>query len=773
MLTTDAGCGRFRARLYCLSLSFICLGHLWLPHQSQAGSGGVSRLPVAGKLNTSGVRIVIDTRWVDANGYRPVRVEVIPLRAPAIEDMTFRIVIKPQSHYGNSRDSISQIVELPQGSNGVVVRIPVPQDSPWHSFVVDVYKDGRLLEDLSGDHLSWAPGLYRNWNEFTPCVLLIDSRAPTRNQRDTLLQISKSNQGTGVKSTYDEDLPDVRNLVRRFPDTPNQDQEVSVDPKQKKIDAIYILQELNDNIKTDVLNPTELPDRWIEFSSFDLIIISQSDLSDIAKQQPATLRAIADWVRAGHTLIVYKTGAEFAGLPRVEALLQLPPRPAADKAKYRGWREPALEVRGQLLKGLAVDGNYPQQFARQQMADKQAAVSERSDEDQDLNRQVDKKWAFVVRDAGLGNVVVFSDDPFPGRMSDWDWMLNSVRGMAWSPTQRTGASLQQRNEDFWNFLIPGTGQAPVMSFLVFITLFVMLIGPVNYYTLQRKQRLYLLLITVPAGAFLVTAGLFLYAMLTDGLGVKSRVRSYTTLDQRSGNVASTSRQAYYASIAPSQGFAFQDDTVIVPYLHDPVTQNGERLIRRTVNWSDHNQQLKGGYITSRTLSQAIVTRAASTKARLKVGKTAGEKLPVTNELQATLPYLLVMDDAGDYFAGENIPAGAAQLTKITSSEAAGELSKRLREFQPAFPDGYDESMHDSPLDLWSFGPRYYGQYGRGAQTSQASSLLERRLTRFSHLAAQPLEPRSYVAISETAPDVPLGVAKTKQYVSLHVIEGNW
>src|SRR5689334_9187404 len=67
-----------------------------------AGSGGVSQLPLPGNLNTSGVKVVVDSRWIDATGYRPVRVEIIPLKSPAPDDRQFRIVIKPQTYNGPS-----------------------------------------------------------------------------------------------------------------------------------------------------------------------------------------------------------------------------------------------------------------------------------------------------------------------------------------------------------------------------------------------------------------------------------------------------------------------------------------------------------------------------------------------------------------------------------------------------------------------------------------------------------------------------------------------
>ncbi len=758
-------CTRWLSWLRCSACLFAIA---WLfADQAFAGNGGVSVLPQPGTLNTSGVNLIVDSRWVDANGYRPVRIEIIPLKAPAAADRQFRVVVKPQGYNGGGRDAISQIIELEQGAMKATASIPVPQDVPWYAVVVDVFEDGRLHEDLSGDQLNWASGNNWNWNEGTPSILAIDSRAPTMNQREAWLQVMQAQGIDAAKKLYDEELADIRNLVRIFPDNQNSGSFVT-DKRSQQTYALEIFNELKATVKTEILPPEELPERWIEFSSFDLIVISLPDLVDLAKRRPKVLRALAEWTRAGATLMIYNTGDEFAGLPQIEKLLQLPPRPNADTAKFRGWREPAKKDRGELRGLVDANGNrrYPQQ-AYTTNASPTLIVEEPGEGD------VDKAWPFVIRPAGMGNVIAFANDPFPGSQRHWNWALNSLPGMSWNPTQRSGASQQQRNEDFWNFLIPGTGQAPVMSFLVFITLFVVIIGPVNYYMLQSRRRLYMMLLTVPIGAFLVTMSLFLYAMLTDGLGVKSRLRSYTVIDQRAGVGASTSRQAYYASLAPSRGLMFEDDTLVVPFLHEPTTRHGQRSIRRVVNWSERDQQLKSGYLSSRSLSQLLVTKAAPTKAQLRVGQARGDQLPVKNELEATISYLLVKDADGKYFTGTNIKPGAAQLTAVESDAAATELSKKLHAFKPDFPEGYDASMHDSQMDIFSFGPRYYGRWGNSNPTAQAQSQLERRLARFGHLGSQPLENRSYVAIADKSPLVPLGASRTRQYSSLHVIEGNY
>ena len=163
-----------------------------------------------------------------------------------------------------------------------------------------------------------------------------------------------------------------------------------------------------------------------------------------------------------------------------------------------------------------------------------------------------------------------TSEPLAAQTPEAAWLFNELGGHTWMWYQRHGMSLHRANDDYWNWLVPGIGRAPVGSFLILIAAFVVVIGPVNYFLLRRKRRLYLLLVTVPLGAALVTAALFAYALISDGLGIRVRVRSFTEIDQRAGRAVSWSRQSYYAGLAPSGGLTFPETAVVFPIEHYPV-----------------------------------------------------------------------------------------------------------------------------------------------------------------------------------------------------------
>src|SRR5262249_23005906 len=159
---------------------------------------------------------------------------------------------------------------------------------------------------------------------------------------------------------------------------------------------------------------------------------------------------------------------------------------------------------------------------------------------------------------------------------DWSWIFNSVSESNWKRFKRNGFSLQRPNPDYWKLLIPGVGQAPVMGYLLLVSLFAVIIGTVNYLLLDRVRRQYLLLITVPAGALGVTTALVAFAAMSDGVRTRLRVRSFADLDQKTGRAAVWSRQSYYAAIAPSQGLHFPDDSTAFPIAPQPGDRNTNR-----------------------------------------------------------------------------------------------------------------------------------------------------------------------------------------------------
>lgn len=342
-------------------------------------------------------------------------------------------------------------------------------------------------------------------------------------------------------------------------------------------------------------------------------------------------------------------------------------------------------------------------------------------------------------------------------------------------TERHGLAPDESNPDFADLLVPGLGLAPVTEFSVLITLFVLLIGPFNYWILKRLGRLHLLVLTVPLAAGCLTIGLFAYAMLMDGFGTAVRVRSYTMLNQRTGDAVCWARLSYYSGLAPSDGLKFPSDLAIYPI--PPNWQNARYdhydSISREAKWGAAEDHYTRGWLSSRTPTQYLTVRARKSPHRI-VFDQAGERLRATNELGTAVHYLAAIDGAGQYFEGKNLDAGARRfLTPVTRNEAIRSIRQQILTHQLDTPPALS-------MDFMWVGARAPSSYSirRGGYDSSrlAENLLEMSIGDLGGMngpAPLRLGPRSYVAITKAGPEVALGHSGIEEQASFHVLVGEW
>jgi hypothetical protein len=388
----------------------------------------------------------------------------------------------------------------------------------------------------------------------------------------------------------------------------------------------------------------------------------------------------------------------------------------------------------------------------------------------------------VVVSAAINQDNVFSDGPF-----DWSWLLSTVGETRSQWSARSGvvldpAELQANASNFWQFLIPGVGLTPVLQFQILISLFVIAIGPVNYYSLRRWQRLNLMPITVGVGATLVTLSLFAYAFIHDGLGVRVRARSFTELDQRRGEAVCWSRLSYYAGLSPSKGLTFSGETAVYPLRigSEQASMDRQKPSPMEMEWVDAepnaadplpSQHFSSDWLPARVPTQFVTVRARKTAARLNVtvGPQGGIS-KIENRLGARILSLVVTDVAGKTFAAEGVNDDAsATLTALESSDARANIAKLILENGLQFPTGAQSSVFQTSQGYSRYSNMSrYGMGGNVATPAEAETILERSL----HHASD-LPPRSFVAITETSPEVELGTPAAHEESSLHVVIGRW
>ncbi len=150
-----------------------------------------------------------------------------------------------------------------------------------------------------------------------------------------------------------------------------------------------------------------------------------------------------------------------------------------------------------------------------------------------------KGWQF-----SLGALCV-DENPALGSESQRELLRSSVhtaRGMV----EDASGSLMHLSRP----VIPDLFALPLKAFSIFLILFAILIGPVNFVLVKRTKKPALLLITIPAIAFGAAILLLLFGVLSQGLDIKIATKSLSVLDQREHRASSSEVRMVFAGLSP-------------------------------------------------------------------------------------------------------------------------------------------------------------------------------------------------------------------------------
>jgi len=497
-----------------------------------------------------------------------------------------------------------------------------------------------------------------------------------------------------------------------------------------------------------VIDPVMLPQSAVDYSGLDMLALS---LETLKKIPDGARSAINNWVRTGGKLLVYETGAAAANVPELRGLLELTGTETWRHAPINA-RKPIKIMTEEEMQGIVV-------------SEIETAPNELSG-DYDWENSPN---TFAFHPQSLGYVIAMPDNPFPGTPQDWAWMMNSLTPDSWQWTTRQGISTRQPESSFADFAIPGVGGVPKIAFIVLISAFTIVIGPLNYFFLKRRQQLYLLVVTIPSIAFLTSCALFAYAAISDGFGVTSRTRSVTLLDQRTKTAVALGRTALYAGVAPSDGLRFSADTAVFP-----IWSEGQDSPQGRVDWTN-GQHFSSGWIRSRTPMQFLSTVCRTERGRLEISPSNDSaKINVANGLAWNIETLVVVDDEGNTFLGSKLLAGDS--TSLNRTEA-GEVVSVLKGQYTTHPleihsGGVAPVISSSPVTSYSG----YMSVEASLNLNYTDGNLERTLTRLlkpKNTTALTDLHRSYIAILSENPGVELGVENTDPKGDFHVIWGQY
>lgn len=466
----------------------------------------------------------------------------------------------------------------------------------------------------------------------------------------------------------------------------------------------------------DTATPDGLPDNWVELSSVQHIVMSRSDLQQLADNFPDSLEALKKWMAAGGRLIVNSCGEDCNEVSKITRALGIPAVPRSDWLRCR-------------KKSLDKYETISLRARNQRMFFESRLVSITDESELKLDPQI--KMAAIR--FGQGQIVATDNDMSGWSVDSWRRLLTTMETVSADLHFQIGHGILSRGQ-VPDKKIPGVREPPPSVFQFLIICFVIVVGPLNYVLLRRVQRLNVLLITVPLISFVACFLLFGYAMFVEGIGTKVRHDSVTFLDQRNDVAVSRSLHSVFSGMQPGR-YVFPDDQLV--FLAD------DEFDDTNIIYENGTVSFFGGPIQARTPHQLTTTDSYSTNVGLRFNDQDGQ-LQVRNDFTNSIECLLVAYQ-DKLFKLENLEPGAVGTAhEIDETQVNQSFRAALNEVIP------DERVKRN-YESWGFNNHIID----GATTTPL------------------LSPNTYMAVFKEFDGVrPLREGLSKKY-GAHVVVGRW
>lgn len=339
--------------------------------------------------------------------------------------------------------------------------------------------------------------------------------------------------------------------------------------------------------------PQEWSDHWLTYSSFDGVLLHQSD---VEKMSPNILKALQHYVECGGVLTVLEGSAcPFPG-PRNQSI------------------------------------------------------------DSSLNRHT-----YAI---GFGRCYVHP------RTGGNEFLMEDHS--AWVETRDTFNL--NRNETSINELFPIVDNMaiPVRGFLLLVTLFALLAGPVTVFTLAKSNRRIWLLWIIPLESLVVCGLVLLYSLFSEGITPTVRLNSLTLLDQTEHRATTLGWAGYYCPQRPSAGLFIPGD-----WEWQQVKQLHWNSAGTATDWT-YGQHLSRGWIQARVPTFFMCRQNTIRRERLVVSATETGALEAVNGLGAEIDSLWLRDAEGQFHHAGQIAAGQRMTLTPESGKQGTANLKMLR-----------------------------------------------------------------------------------------------
>ena len=274
---------------------------------------------------------------------------------------------------------------------------------------------------------------------------------------------------------------------------------------------------------------------------------------------------------------------------------------------------------------------------------------------------------------GFGQCILTGGTP---KLADWsnaqlDRVINRWRSaMApWEPNR----DFTDANNDF---PVVEDVSVPVRALLGLVTVFALVMGPLNFVVLSRLNRRIWLLWTVPVLAVLFSGAVFGAAVWSEGWNPRVRSSGITVLDQRNNRASTIGWLGYYCPMTPGDALTFDRATELTPEVVSSYRYTSAREGQpRTIDWTQ-GQRLTSGWLQARVPAHFLVRKTEPRRERVTVRKQDNQLVAV-NGLGTRIDKLTVADRSGSLYRATDIEPGDSVTLKPLDEQTENTTSESL------------------------------------------------------------------------------------------------
>ena len=454
-----------------------------------------------------------------------------------------------------------------------------------------------------------------------------------------------------------------------------------VSPRPDSLELLEKIQVRRSDAAVAFLSIDDLPEDKVAWRDLDVLVFNDVDSNQLSAAQRD---AITFWVSQGGQLVVtggaswQKTTAAFADLLPVtisgsESVAGLP---ALAEAAGEPFRDPGPYV-----------------------------LATSSLRDGELIFHQEGTPILARRTVGRGGVYFLALDPQFAPLDDWDGSINVweevathvIRAPFWEETFGDETTTGQAVESLPELTLPSTG-----LLLIFMLVYIIVIGPVNYIVLGRLNRRELGWVTIPASIVLFSLIAFLI-----GLQFKGNVPIVNQLNLVTGRAGQTEAYVQSAVGVYSPGrtgydITFEDDILVRPLQNFSSALSGDNLeILRDGRVRLPNTIIDvGGVGTLHVNSVRPLPAISGIVTLIDKDNLAKAEVTITNNGDFTFENaILLIGNKQSVDLGDIEPGETKTVTENIVSIARPSVVATSNGFPPSFVEIDTDTVYASPLDV--------------------------------------------------------------------------